>query len=73
MYFSEINAGNIVLFNDIEYIVLKNFGNCGLVRENSEFGVFINNFEWKENLIVLEEKIDSIKVLDLINEFHSFF
>jgi hypothetical protein len=71
--YKQIQAGNIVVFNEIEYIVLKNFGCCGLVKENRKDGAFINNFEWKEDMTVLDKSMDCSIIERLIKEFESFF
>lgn len=40
--------GDIISYNEVQYIVIKNYGNSGLVKENSKNGILINNFKWNQ-------------------------
>lgn len=70
-------AGDIIKYNDKEYVVIKNYGASGLIKENCPNGALINGFRWnheKNNYIYIKS---SEKELDIINsasnEFENFF
>lgn len=69
------NSGDIISIDDCKYIVVRNYGTTGLIKEYRENGTFINNIKWENKNII---KIDYIKVSDselkrIIKEFESFF
>lgn len=69
--------GDIIKFNDIEYIVVQNYGETGLIKENSKNGILINNFRWNENnpncLYIGNTKDNNELIKIASNELENFF
>lgn len=69
------NSGDIISIDDCKYIVIKNYGESGLIKEYRKDGTFINNIKWaNKNIIVIDEnKIKHSDLKKIIAEFESFF
>ena len=69
--------GDIIKFNNIEYIVIQNYGETGLIKENSKNGILINNFRWNENnsncLYIGNTKDNNELIKIASNELENFF
>lgn len=69
------NSGDIISIDDCKYIVVKNYGETGLIKEYREHGTFINHIKWaNKNIIIIEDnKIKDSELKKIIAEFESFF
>lgn len=68
------NSGDIISIDDCKYIILKNYGATGLIKEYRKDGTFINNFKWaNKNIIIDNAKISDSELNSIIKEFESFF
>lgn len=68
--------GDIVSINGDKYIVVKNYGATGLVKEYKHNGTLINHFSWtdKEDIHLLDlKKIKPEEIRDILKEFESIF
>ena len=69
--------GDIIKCDNIEYIVIQNYGETGLIKENSKNGMLINNFRWNENkcncLFIGNSKDNKELVKLASNELENFF
>ena len=44
---NNFNIGDIIIFCNEEFVVIKNYGNFGTVKENCENGELIHKFYWE--------------------------
>lgn len=69
--------GDTICLNGKEYIVIKNYGDKGLVKENKENGSIINGFHWEENNMYAKKvngkNIDKESIELLKKEYNEFF
>lgn len=67
--------GDMVSINGDKYIVVKNYGTTGLVKECKHNGTLINHFNWTNKKIDLIEskKIDEDEIKKILKEFESIF
>lgn len=69
------SPGDIISVNDCLYIVVKNYGQTGLVKEYRQDGTLINNFKWANKDIkkVENQRIKDSELKYILKEFESFF
>lgn len=67
--------GDLISVEDCVYIVVKNYGETGLVKEHNENGMIINHFNWKNKIIVKikDKKISDKEIDKILQELNSFF
>lgn len=53
---TDFKRGDIIIFCDQEFEVIKNYGESGLVRENCKNGCYIDDFRWKYGNDICELK-----------------
>lgn len=69
-------SGDIFKFKDKEYIVIQNYGDTALVKENIDNGIIIKGFSWNRDTdacTYLRSEKDHSKIDCLISEYESFF
>lgn len=68
------NPGQIICIDDAKYIVIRNYGKAGLVKEHKKDGILINNMSWlNKKISECDEKVPDEILSKLIKEFESFF
>lgn len=69
--------GDLIRKDNVEYIVIQNYGCNGLVKENCDNGVMIKGFSWNQNgedVEFIENTSKDINEIENIqNEYERFF
>ena len=71
----DFEPGNLISVDDSKYIVVRNYGETGLVKEYGDNGVLINHFNWKnKNIIKINDiHISESEIEKILQELNSFF
>lgn len=71
----DFEPGDLISVEDSKYIVVKNYGKTGLVKEYSDNGMLINHFNWKNKVIIKleDKKISDAEIDKILQELNSFF
>ena len=70
------NPGDVINFDDRKYVVIKNYGQSGLVKEYIENGILINNFSWEykgKDCILTNIKVDDSYIKNAEYQFNILF
>ena len=71
----DFEPGSLISIDDSKYIVVRNYGNAGLIKECGNNGALINHFRWNNESIIkiADEKISEDELEQILQELHSFF
>lgn len=73
--YKDFKPGHVFSYKDREYLVIKNYGKTGLVKELSGSNMLINGFFWNDKndkiTYLRTEKLENINELN--KEFENFF
>lgn len=69
--------GDVFKFRDKEYIVIRNYGATGLIKECKDNGVIIKGFSWNqesEPCIYIRTEKNEMEIIKYVNEeYENFF
>lgn len=70
-------SGDIIKFDNKEYIVIQNYGSNGLIKENCENGKIIKGFSWiqpNSECVFVRHCNNDRGIINLVNqEYEEFF